>query len=498
MLENADALYAAFRAKDPRFDGRVFVGVRTTGIYCRPVCRAKQAARENCTFYASAAQAELAGYRPCLLCRPELAPGRSCQDASARMAVNAARIIDETCGEDLGLGEVARKLGISDRHLRRVFLDEFGVPPVHYLQTARLLAAKGLLTDTGLPVLEVAMASGFGSLRRFNELFRTRYGLAPTELRRRLPGGSGSAASVTVRLGYRPPYRWDAMLAFLEKRAIAGVETVRDGEYLRTVRLRSRNSGTSWEASGWLRVGNLPGKSSLAVTVSESLLPVMPQVLSRVRRLFDLHCDPDAVYRTLEPMNLVAPGLCVPGTRVPGAFDPFETAVRAVLGQQITVRAAGTLAGRIAGELGEPVDTGMEGLSRVFPDPEILAIPDPESPVSTEDRLGALGIIGSRSRAIVGLAAAVVWGKLDLDLLGDPADETVKLTSVRGIGGWTAGYMGMRAGGWPDVFLESDAGIRKALPGRTPRELLALSEKWSPWRSYATVNLWNSLQEAKT
>ncbi|MDR1035153.1 MAG: helix-turn-helix domain-containing protein [Deltaproteobacteria bacterium] len=540
MLANKDALYAAFLAKDPRFDGRVFVGISSTKVYCRPVCRAKQAKKENCTFFASAAQAEQAGYRPCLVCRPELAPGRAITDASARLAVRAARMLEERCGEAEGMSEIAAKLGTSDRHLRRVFQDEFGVPPVQYLQTSRLLLAKGLLTDTRLPVLEVAMASGFGSLRRFNDLFRRRYGIVPTDLRKPTGPKNVADAPVTLRLGYRPPYRWEAMLSFLEGRAISGVEAVRDGEYLRTVSLPSPGNDGG-RVTGWLKVGNVADRNAISVTASETLMPVMPQVLSKVRRLFDLYCDPEAVYGALGSMNRIAPGLCLPGTRVPGAFDAFETAARAILGQQITVRAAGTLASRIAEELGEPVDTGIEGLARSFPGPESLAAmsgmpsgtgresdggapqrtgrgPDRGKPVSSghgpdhgdsgrsgrgpahvhppgslEDCLGRLGVVSARSRAIGSLAEAVARGEVDLDLPQDPEEEMKKLTAIHGIGSWTAGYIGMRTGGWPDIFLETDAGIRKALPGRSPGELVKLAEEWRPWRSYATMNLWNSL-----
>jgi AraC family transcriptional regulator of adaptative response / DNA-3-methyladenine glycosylase II len=229
MLDHKEGLYAAFAAKDARFDGRFFVGVSSTGIYCRPVCKAKQPKIENCTFYETAAEAEQAGYRPCLLCRPELAPGKAITDASANLACRAARMLEERCGSDEGLDEIAGRLGYTDRHLRRVFMDEYHVTPVRFLQTCRLLLSKNLLTDTNLPVLEVATAAGFGSLRRFNDLFKKRYKLTPIDLRKRAPKESGDG--VTLALGYRPPYRWDAILHFFAGRAIAGVEKVTGDAY---------------------------------------------------------------------------------------------------------------------------------------------------------------------------------------------------------------------------------------------------------------------------
>lgn len=507
MTVSESGLYAAFAANDARFDGRFFVGISSTGIYCRPVCRARRAKAANCSFFASAAEAEQAGYRPCLLCRPELAPGESVVEASGNLARRAARLLRENCGKIEGLEEVARRLGCSDRHLRRVFAEEFHVAPVQYLQTCRLLLAKGLLTDTDLPVVDVAMAAGFGSLRRFNTVFQDRYRLSPTALRKRLPeraAGSG----ITVRLGYRPPYRWEEMLDFLSVRAIAGVEVVRDGEYLRTVRIaRDKSAGAgavrgvlgsatapsfgvpSSVATGWVKVGHLPSHNALQVTISESLLPVLPQVLGRIRQLFDLACDPDAVYETLEQMNDLRPGLAVLGTRVPGCFDVFEMAVRAVLGQQVTVKAAGRLAGRIVREFGTPVDTEIEGLTHLFPSAGDIAV----MAESIQDSFGVLGVTSARSRTIGELARLLVEGAINFDVPARPEDEIAQLEEIRGIGPWTAQYIAMRAMEWPDSFLETDAGVKKALPGYNSKELVELAEAWHPWRSYATVNLWNSL-----
>ncbi len=476
MLKNTSGLYAAFAAKDARFDGRFFVGIASTGIYCRPVCRAKHPKAANCSFYATAAEAEQAGFRPCLLCRPELAPGNATVDATANLARRAAAMLEERCGSGERLDELAAQLGCTDRHLRRVFMAEYRVPPVWYLQTCRLLLAKNLLAETQLPVLEVAMAAGFGSLRRFNDLLKKRYRLSPASMRKR----TRNSGDITLSLGYRPPYRWEEMLRFLAGRAIPGVEVVQDGEYARTVRV-TRADGQ--HAEGWLRVGHKPQTNALAVMVSETLLPVLPHVLARARHLFDVRCDPHAVHETLSAMNAIRPGLCVLGTRLPGCFNAFELAVRAVLGQHITVKAARTLAARVTHAFGAPIETCVDGLTHVFPSPDDLL----------DKNLGPLGVISSRSQTIVELARAFARNDIDLDHGAQPEDELRKLTRIRGIGNWTAQYIAMRAMGWPDAFLETDAGVKKVLAPRTSKELLDMAEAWRPWRSYAVINLWNSL-----
>ncbi len=485
MLENDRGLYEAFKAKDARFDGRFFVAIATTGIYCRPVCRAKMPEAKNCIFYPTAAEAEKAGYRPCLLCQPELAPGASPLAASATLAGRAAEILEANCGSGQSLNELAGRLGCTDRHLRRVFTRQFNVSPVEYLQTCRLLLAKNLLTDTDLSVLEVAMAAGFGSLRRFNDLMKQKYRLAPRELRKQKKAGTPRSGRITLALGYRPPYPWSRILEFLGHRAINGVEAVQNGEYRRTVELSTGRK----KHRGWIMVGHRPDKRVLTVTMSETLIPVMPQVLARVRHLFDLGCDPEAVYETLAPMNDLRPGLCVLGARLPGCFDAFEMAGRAVLGQQVSVKAAGVLAARLVAAYGRPIETGVEGLTHIFPTPE--AILGLKGPIG--DHLGPLGIISSRSAAIYELARALIEGQIDLGPGARPDEQIKKMMTIRGIGGWTARYIAMRAMAWPDAFLETDAGVKKALGPATAREMLEMAEAWRPWRSYAVVNLWNSL-----
>lgn len=482
-LENKEALYRAFQSKDTRFDGKFFIGVSSTGIYCRPICRARLPKRENCTYFLTAAEAEQAGYRPCLLCRPELAPGYRTADSSLSFARRAAGLLEENCTSGQSLEVLAEKLGCTGRHLRRIFMQEYHVTPVQYLQTCRLLLAKSLLTDTKLPVLEIAMAAGFGSLRRFNDLFQKQYHLTPTALRKQAAAGRSPSGRITVGLGYRPPYQWERMLQFLEKRAIPGVERVEQGHYLRTVRMYDKNHTA---CCGWIRVGQDREKHLLTVTLSESLLPVLPKLLGRIRQQFDLSCTPDFIHEALQRMDDLYPGLNIPGIRLPGCFEPFEMAVRAVLGQWITVQAASTLAGRFAGTYGTPAADGIEGLERFFPEKEALL-----EQGNVEERLGTLGIPSAKSRAILALARAMKSGEINLSVYGDPMLQRKKLLGLKGIGPWTADYLVMRTMGWTDAFLETDAGIRHALPSFSPREMEQLSKSWSPWRSYAMMNLWS-------
>lgn len=480
------ACYAALRTHDARFDGRFFVGVSSTGIYCRPICRVKLPRRENCSFFINAAAAETAGYRPCLKCRPELAPGLSPVDAASRTAQKAALIMGEDCLADRNISDLAEVMKITDRHLRRIFVSEYGVSPVQYLQTLRLLLAKSLLTDTQLSVTEVAMAAGFGSIRRFNDLFQKQYRLTPGKLRRIGTQPPENNSEITLSLGYRPPYAWDELISFLAERAIPGVEYVTDNVYRRTVTVQRGEA----VYRGWISIANISKSNSLSVTVAPTLLPVLPQVLTRVRCLFDVNCNPLEIYEKLMVMNELYPDMCVPGVRLPGCFDPFEMSVRAILGQQVTVKAARTLAMRLAAIFGEKVATPFGELWVTFPGPGTIY--HLEAPI--ENHLGPLGIIATRARSILGLAEALVTGSVTFSHSADPEIEMEKLLKLPGLGPWTVQYIGMRALGWPDAFPHTDCGVKKALSGMESRQILKLSQAWRPWRSYATVNLWNSLK----
>jgi AraC family transcriptional regulator of adaptative response / DNA-3-methyladenine glycosylase II len=485
-LLDREACYAAMKARDVRFDGRFFCGVSTTGIYCRPVCRVKLPKEENCTFFITAAAAEAAGYRPCLRCRPELAPGLAPVDSVSRLAGSASQAMEEDCIAPCRISELAASLGITNRHLHRVFLAEYGVSPVQYLQTRRLLLAKNLLTDTMLSMSDVAMAAGFGSIRRFNDLFLKRYRLAPGMLRKKAWNASENKSDViTLSLEYRPPYAWDHLISFLAARAIPGVESVVADAYRRTVAVKKGET----IHYGWIAVANRPNRNALSVTMATSLLPVLSQVLAKTRLLFDVNCCPDKVYEKLAVMNEFSEGVCVPGIRMPGCFDPFEMSVRAVLGQQITVKAARTLAMRLAKGMGDNVDTPFEELAFAFPHPDKICSLDG----AIENHLGGLGITGSRARSILALAQAMANHSIIFSLGANPADVMDKLSKLPGFGPWTVQYVTMRALGWPDAFPHTDYGVRKALSGRTEKEILTISQKWSPWRSYATVLLWNFL-----
>lgn len=477
MNLDPDQCYRALRTHDSRFDGRFFVGVGTTGIYCRPVCTAKTPLARNCRYFPSAAAAEADGYRPCLRCRPELAPGFAAVDANRRLAQAAAGRIEDGRLEEASLADLAGDLGVTDRHLRRVFQQEFGVSPVDYAQTQRLLLAKRLLTDTALPVLDVAMASGFASLRRFNDLFRTRYRMTPGALRKAAPARA-DAGPMGFDLAYRPPYDWPAMLAFLARRAVAGVEAVDARRYRRTVRLVRGGRAHA----GWIEVAHSPRKPALRVTASASLAGAVPALLARVKPLLDLACRPDEIAEALGPLAAANPGL-----RLPGAVDGFEVAVRAVLGQQVTVAAATTLAGRFARAFGEAIETPHAGLERLFPPASrIAATPAAE--------IAALGIVGARARAIVALAAALEAGELRLDPDAPVAPTLDALARIPGVGPWTAQYIAMRALAWPDAFPHPDVAVLKALGEKKASRALDRAEAWRPWRSYAVLHLWKSLE----
>jgi len=492
-----DARYLALCTRDARFDGRFFTGVTSTGIYCRPVCAVRTPRRANCRFFDHAAQAERAGFRPCLRCRPELAPNArtwTTQDAAELLVQHASRLLDDPAqwpGEDgPAMQRLAARLGVSDRHLRRVFEARLGVSPLQVLHTRRLLAAKQLLTDTALPVTAVAQASGFASLRRFNAALQERYGLSPTALRRR---GEASGGSRAIALGWRPPLDAEALLRFLADRLLPGVDAVdlTALRYWRTVRLPGLPGlpGAGGEHRGWFGLQFEPARHRVWLHASDGLLPALPALIWRVRALCDLDADPLAIDAVL---GAAFPGGT--GLRVPGAIDGFELAVRAVLGQQVTVAAARTLAGRLVTRFGEPIATPDAALTRLFPTPQALAAADANA-------LGELGIVRQRQAAIQALARAVADGTLDLGPHAEPARTVQALQALPGIGAWTAQYVAMRALRWPDAWPAGDIALHHALrlqgtPRERERACETLAEAWRPWRSYAVLRAWAGLHRS--
>lgn len=479
--DDPDVLYRAYCARDARFDGRFFVGVRSTGIFCRPICPAKTPRQENCVFLPGPAAAVAAGFRPCLRCRPEAAPGLPAAAGTAATVARALRLIAEGGLNDAGVEDLAARLGVGARHLRRLFERHLGAAPVQVAQVQRVLFAKSLITDTSLPMTEIALAAGFGSLRRFNDALRQTYGMPPSALRRTTqePG----SAVVTLSLAYRPPYDWDALLGFLGRRAIPGVERIEAGAYARTFTLPGG-------ARGVLRVRRDAERRRLIADVSGDRAHDLAAVAARLRGLFDLDADIDAVAAHLSADPLLAPLVARrPGLRVPGAWEPFELAVRAILGQRISVSAAVTLAGRLTERFGMPLEGApAPALSRLFPTAEALATAD----------LSGLGLPQTRARALQALAAAVAADPALLTASGDPETTAARLQDLPGIGPWTAQYIVMRALRAPDAFPGGDLGLVRAFaptdPPPSPRAAAALldarAEAWRPWRAYAALHLW--------
>ncbi len=467
-----DTCYEALLSRDRRFDGRFFVGVRTTGIYCRPVCAVRSPMRRNCAFFASPAAAEKAGFRPCLRCRPELAPGHGLPDMCSRLAQAAAGLIDEGFLNTASVAALARRVGVTERHLRRIFGAEFGVSMLDLAQTQRLLLAKRLLTETGLPVTDVALAAGFGSVRRFNHLFLQRYGMNPRRLRKAADGVP--AQTLTFALGYRPPLAWAELLGFLAQRCIAGVEHVERGRYARTLELQHGGH----DFIGWIAVAHAPARFVVEVTLPVTLTPVVAPILARVRRLLDLGASPDLIDLHLGDLAAGQPGL-----RVPGAFDGFEVAVRAIVGQQISVAHARAVLGRIAQAFGTRVEAAPCGLTTTFPRASVLAGADAAALQDT-------GITRMRAGAIIAVADAVATGRIALDPRA-PLDATLAaLRGIPGIGEWTVQYIAMRALAWPNAFPDGDAVLKRRLGCASASALRRHAARWEPWRAYAVLHLW--------
>lgn len=476
--------YRAVRARDVRYDGRFFTCVKTTGICCRPICPASPPKIENCSFLTTAAAAQQAGFRPCLRCRPESSPDLDAWRGTSATVSRALKMIEGGALDDGDIASLAGRLEIGERHLRRLFRRHVGAAPVTVAQTRRVLLAKQLIHQTDLSMVEVALASGFGSVRRFNETFQLLYHRPPSELRRHATAAS-PAPEISLLLPYRPPYDWEAMIHFLEARAIAGLEAVMKNTYSRVIELR--------DVTGSITVAHAPDQSALRVAVRFPRLNALSVIIARIRRMFDLSAEPGSIASALSSDPVMAPlVLARPGLRVPGAWDGFEIAVRAVLGQQITMKAATQLASRVVSAVGTQVTDriDMPGLTHAFPRPERF----------NANTLADLGIPRARAAAVVGVATALSADAHLFDPRRDLAEAVARLRNLPGIGEWTAQYIAMRALGESDAFLAGDVAVQRrfASDGRRPTasELLVRAERWRPWRAYAVLHLWMAGKDA--
>jgi AraC family transcriptional regulator of adaptative response / DNA-3-methyladenine glycosylase II len=482
---DADACYRAFRTRDERFDGRLFSGCRTTGIYCRPICPARTPKRQHMWFFPTAAAAQDAGFRPCLRCRPETAPDVAAWRGTSSTVSRALSLIDAGALDEDEVDRLAERLGVGERQLRRLFREHLGASPVAVAQTRRVLLALQLIRETDLPLGDVAFASGFKSIRRFNELFQRLFGRPPGALRRARNNTMArhTPGDLVVLLRYRPPYDWPSIVSFLQARAIPGVEMVSPDRYARTIEI----DGTP----GFVAVQPAAG-NALRVAIRCLRLSSLPAIIASVRRVFDLAADPQAIDAHLAEDRTLAPLVSRrPGLRVPGAWNGFELAVRAILGQQISVHAAVVLARRLVTRYGDLVaepTLQAEGLTHIFPRPERLISSD----------LTTLGMPRMRAKALSLLARAVVEDPRVLDPAHSLADCVKRLAALPGIGEWTAQYIAMRALREPDAFPADDLALKRAvarIDGRmstTSRELLARADRWRPWRAYAAQHLWTS------
>ena len=469
----------ARRTRDARFDGLFFTAVTSTGIYCRPVCPAPAPKARNIRYYDSAAAAAAAGFRPCLRCRPEAAPGSPLHRARSELVAGALRLIEQGALDDGSLPQLAARVGVGERHLRRLFADELGASPLDVAATRRLLFAKQLLSETALPVARVAEASGYASLRRFNAAFVDTYGKPPREFRRAREPAGVAGDELELRVPYRVPYDFAHLLAFYARRAIPGVEHVDERIYRRSIVVDG--------VPGWFEVRAREGDAALALRMHHPASVALGAVAARVKRMFDVDADPRALAQALRGSALLKPLLKRwPGQRLPGAWDGFELAVRAVLGQQVSVAAARTLASRVASAYGTPyADGAAHGVGMLFPTPAALA----EAPLEMQ------GITRARAATIRALAQALLDGRLAFRIEQPLADFERDLVALPGIGAWTAHYVAMRALSQPDAFPAADLILRRSAgEGRTlsTRELEALSQTWRPWRAYAVMLLWRA------
>ena len=477
-------------SRDARFDGRFYVGVRTTGIYCRPICPAVSPKSENVTFYPSAAAAGEAGYRPCLRCRPECAPGTPAWSGTSTTVRRGLRLIAGGALNDGSIENLADRLGVTSRHLRRLFAKHLGASPLAVAHTQRLHFAKRLIDQSDLPMSDIATAAGYRSVRRFNDAFRKTYDRSPRELRRHSAEPVKSGGTLTVKLPWRMPFDWAAMLDFLAGRATPAVEQVIGESYFRTIRIDERVAVIECRPD--------PAGDSLCLSLHGVATISLFPLVQRIREIFDLDAPVDDIGNVLSADKLLAKLLRArAGIRVPGAWDGFELTVRAILGQQISVRAATTLAGRIAGRYGRPVslpdslsarDKDLQ-LARLFPTPERLS----------RAQFNGIGITGSRAETIRRVARAAATGNLDFDASHDPEEFRQSLLTIPGIGEWTAQYVAMRGLKDPDAFPATDLGLIKAIGASGSvgaRDLRSYAEAWRPWRAYAAMLLWSSLSNS--
>lgn len=468
-------------SRDARFDGLFFTAVRSTGIYCRPVCPAPPPRPRNVRYFATAAAAEAAGYRPCLRCRPELAPGSGPWRRAETLLERALGLIEQGALETSGVPALARQLRVGERQLRRLFASDLGASPLQVEATRRLLFAKQLLGETALPITEIALAAGYTSLRRFNAAFLQAYGLAPRRLRRAAADSPSPPQRdpLVLRLNYRPPFDFSTLLDFLRGRSLAGLEQVEADGYARLI-----------DATAWLRVSRWPGDApALRLELHGIPAPRLRDALRRVRRMFDLDAEPTAIAAHLSADPRLAPLLQArPGLRLPSGWDGFEIAVRAVIGQQISVAGARTLVGRLLQAHGEPVSKELQarGFQRCFPSAQRLAEAD----------LSGIGLTTARQRSLQALARAVACGHLDFGAGQSLQAFVQRCTALPGIGPWTAHYLALRALGQADALPSGDLVLQKTLPGDggriSARALESHAEAWRPWRSYAVMHLWQA------
>lgn len=477
MTQDFDRYYRATESRDPRFDGLFFIAVTSTGIYCRPICPAQTPKRDNVRFYRFAAAAEAAGFRACRRCRPDASPGSADWNARADLAAQALRLIGEGVVDTEGVEGLARKLAVSERHLHRQLVAEVGAGPLALARTRRAQTARLLVEQTHLPLTDVAFAAGFSSIRQFNDSMRTAFARTPTELRRRaapLPAGNGL---LTLRLAYRPPFAAAELLDYFAKRVLPGVEELAGGRLRRVLALP--------HSTAVAELRPLPAANQVQLRLRLDDLRDLSAAVQRCRQLLDLDADPAAVAQVLSADPELAPLVAArPGLRVPGTADGFELAVRAILGQRVSVSAATSFAGRLAAALGEPLPAPDGHLTHRFPSAEALATAD----------LDGFPITRGRAAALRALAQAVVAGEIELHRGADRERTARALLALPGVGPWTVAYIAMRALGDPDAFPLTDLGLRRALATRGlptgPASVIARAERWRPWRAYAVLHLW--------